>query len=170
MLWFVSQSGQRSVTTRRGSGESVDAAFERHAEAVDALVQRLAEGPGRTEDRLYRPAGADDAQESSYFDRGGILHGVLVLHRTREEIAELEACRDAALAVAKELALDGKYDEAAREIAAIGEKAAVAKGRVMREAMTALLARFPQWTRWHAEDEARGIIRSDAEREPVHGC
>lgn len=165
MLWFVSQwrkddDSIELVVTLREQFEAVPLVHARHKSKV---LERSGVGSRFVSifTPLHRPAGSEDAQETSYRDRSGILHGALVLHRTNEEINSIESAKEAARQRAAMRANVGDYDGAVAEIRAIGERSAEAKGRIMREACEAMLAAFPQWTRWHDEDEARGIVRSD---------
>jgi|CXWL01.1.fsa_nt_gi hypothetical protein len=171
-VWFITvwhdALGQvQKAVTARLHGSAIDKV---HAEHAGKLSGALPFGdPPDVIDRALTGIVDDDERatlrETSYRDRAGFRHGVFVRLRVPDQedaVREISATKaaeiDAAIA-SSNIQLAAKLDlERTQSISC-------ARMRVMHEATGAMHRRFPQWSKWHAEDEARGIVRSDAARE-----
>jgi hypothetical protein len=171
-LWFVSSwfgswsKTPRTFVTKAEFGQSADAVHAIHTVMIDPHIVLDPPDPSKRVFAVPRPDGAEFADETSYFDRQGVRHTVLVDRKdptARAKIAAISARMSKPIA---EAAARGDFAEA-RSMSHAAERAVdLAKSATMSAAVAAALARYPQWSRWHADDEARGVVRSDSPSSP----
>ena len=169
MLWITSSwvnSHGEPVSFTTG-GEDADEVFRAHVESYEYHY--------RGADPKLRPMSIPihDGEEHGrieqtiYGTRDGVTHGIFARRFTPKEDHEIAHVRSVFSQRVRDSLSAGRTEDAIAAQREMDTKIVRARGAQGRKAVTLMLARFPQWSRWHEADEVAGIVRSDA---PVTGC